>query len=209
MRQDSIQCGENVIAIDGPAGAGKSTLSRGLAEHLGLERLDTGAMYRAVTAAALSRGIALNNKSELALIAKDADIEVGDSVWIDGQDVTQIIRSPEVGMAVSSVAAISEVRSELVTRQRDWARVRGGGVVEGRDIGSVVFPDARLKVHLTASLQARTHRRIEEPAQALKRRDQIDSSREASPLVVANGAHIIDTTNRSIEEVLKEVLSYI
>jgi 3-phosphoshikimate 1-carboxyvinyltransferase len=198
-----------IVAIDGPAGSGKSTVSKALAERLGLERLDTGAMYRSVAWAALRRGIDPGDAEAVAAIARDARIEVGaDATVVDGTDVTAAIRSPEVSRAVSVVAANPEVRRHLVTRQRRWAAEHGGGVVEGRDIGSVVFPDARLKVYLTASPQERARRRDDEPAGGVARRDRLDSTRAASPLAVAEGAHVLDTTGRTAEDVVREVASW-
>ena len=148
-----------VIAIDGPAGAGKSTIARALAARLGLEYLDTGAMYRAVTFAAMRRGI-IDDAAAVATLACTVVLEVGEhGVLVDGVDATVEVRSPAVTKAVSQVAANSLVRSELVGRQRAWATHRGGGVIEGRDIGSVVFPDATLKLYLTASPRVRAERR--------------------------------------------------
>jgi 3-phosphoshikimate 1-carboxyvinyltransferase len=198
-----------VIAIDGPAGAGKSTVSRAVAERLGVERLDTGAMYRAVAALALSRGIQPDDDAGVADLAAGAHLELGPQVVIDGVNVTDIIRSPEVGRAVSVVAANPAVRAHLVARQRAWAAAHGGGVVEGRDIGSVVFPQAELKVYLTASPEERARRRHDEPAAGVARRDRIDSTRSASPLVVAEDAHLLDTTGRTVQDVVEEVLSWL
>ena len=198
-----------IIAIDGPAGAGKSTVSKAVAQHLGLERLDTGAMYRAVAALALSRGLAPDDHEAVAALAADADIEVGPRVVINGMDVTGVIRSAEVGQAVSVVAANPGVRAHLVTRQRAWSLAHGGGVVEGRDIGSVVFPDAALKVYLTASPEERARRRHDESAAGVARRDRIDSTRIASPLVEAADARLLDTTGRSVHDVVEEVLSWL
>ncbi len=198
-----------LVAIDGPAGAGKSTVSRAVAEHLGVERLDTGAMYRAVAALALARGVAPDDGPAVAALAEGARIEAGPLVLIDGEDVTGVIRSPEVGRAVSIVAANSEVRRQLVVRQRAWAETHGGGVVEGRDIGSVVFPDAELKVYLTASPEERARRRHDEAPDWVARRDRIDSTREASPLREAEDAHRLDTTGRSVQDVVAEVLSWL
>ncbi|HWF16055.1 MAG TPA: 3-phosphoshikimate 1-carboxyvinyltransferase [Acidimicrobiales bacterium] len=198
-----------LIAIDGPAGAGKSTVSTAVARHLGLERLDTGAMYRAVAALALERGIAPEDAAAVAALATTAEIEVGEHITIDGLDVTSRIRSPEVGRAVSVVAANPEVRAQLVERQRAWAATHGGGVVEGRDIGSVVFPEAEVKVYLTASPEERARRRHDEAPEGVARRDRIDSTRDASPLRQADDAHHLDTTGRTVQDVVEEVLSWL
>ena len=202
-----------VIAIDGPAGAGKSTVARALAARLGLEYLDTGAMYRAVTFAALRRGIDTADVERVARLAQDLTLEVSDrGVLVDGVDATAEIRSREVTTAVSAVAANSAVRTELVRRQRIWADARGGGVLEGRDIGSVVFPDAELKLYLTASPRVRAERRVAEAGgdvdeieAAIARRDTSDTSRADGPLVEAAGAVVVDTTGLSIDEVLERI----
>jgi 3-phosphoshikimate 1-carboxyvinyltransferase len=201
--------GALIVAIDGPAGAGKSTVSTAVARRLGLDRLDTGAMYRAVAALALERGIPPDDEAAVAGLAAASAIEVGERVTIDGLDVTRVIRSPEVGRAVSVVAANPEVRRQLVLRQRVWAEAHGGGVVEGRDIGSVVFPHAQLKVYLTASPEVRARRRHDEAPEGVARRDRIDSTREASPLREADDAHLLDTTDRSVQDVVEEVLSWL
>ena len=199
-----------IVAIDGPAGAGKSTVSKAVATHLGLDRLDTGAMYRAVAALALARGIDPDDQAGVAVLAAAAAIEVGgERVSIDGLDVTDRIRSPEVGRAVSLVAANPDVRAQLVARQRAWAEAHGGGVVEGRDIGSVVFPSATLKVYLDAAPEERARRRHDESAEGVARRDRIDSTRSVSPLTVAPDAHHLDTTGRSVQDVVEEVLSWL
>ena len=198
-----------LVAIDGPAGAGKSTVSRAVAARLGVDRLDTGAMYRAVAALALRRGIAPDDAAAVADLAVEAAIDVGGRVTVDGDDVTAEIRSPEVGRAVSIVAANPEVRRHLVERQRAWARAHGGGVVEGRDIGSVVFPDAALKVYLTASPEERARRRHDEAPEGVARRDRIDSTRDASPLRQADDARHLDTTGRAVQDVVEEVLSWL
>ncbi len=198
-----------LVAIDGPAGAGKSTVSTAVAEHLGVDRLDTGAMYRAVAALALAEGIPLTDRAAVGDLTAASTIEVGQRVSINGRDVTDVIRSPEVGQAVSIVAANPDVRQQLVKRQRAWADARGGGVVEGRDIGSVVFPGAQLKVYLTASPEERARRREDEPPEGLARRDRIDSTREASPLREPEDAHRLDTTGRSVQDVVEEVLSWL
>jgi 3-phosphoshikimate 1-carboxyvinyltransferase len=198
-----------IIAIDGPAGAGKSTVSRAVSARLGLERLDTGAMYRAVAAQALARHIPPEDHDAVAALAAQAEIEVGARVVIDGHDVTGVIRSPEVGRAVSVVAANVDVRTQLVSRQRAWAAAHGGGVVEGRDIGSVVFPQAEVKVYLTASPEERARRRHDESPAGVARRDRIDSTRAASPLAQAEDAHLLDTTGRTVQDVVEEVLSWL
>ncbi|MGH9087049.1 MAG: 3-phosphoshikimate 1-carboxyvinyltransferase, partial [Acidimicrobiales bacterium] len=199
-----------LLAIDGPAGSGKSTVSRALAERLGIERLDTGAMYRAIAWAALDRGIDPADGPAVAAIARDAALEVGRaSVTIDGADVTDAIRRPGVSLAVSAVAANPAVRDHLVARQRLWAAAQGGGVVEGRDIGTVVLPHADLKVFLTASPDVRARRRHDEPAEGVARRDLLDSTRTASPLVRAADARVLDTTGRTVDEVVEEVVSWL
>ncbi|MGO9028403.1 MAG: (d)CMP kinase [Acidimicrobiales bacterium] len=198
-----------VIAIDGPAGAGKSTVSLRVARKLGLERLDTGAMYRAVAWAALRDGVDPADAGAVADLAGSVSIEVGDRVVTDGVDVTEAIRSPEVNRAVSAVAANPEVRRALVARQRQWVADHGGGVVEGRDIGSVVFPQASLKIYLTASPEERARRRSDEGSDGVARRDRLDSTRTVSPLEVAEGARIVDTTDRPIDAVVEEVLGWL
>ncbi len=198
-----------LVAIDGPAGAGKSTVSTAVAARLGVDRLDTGAMYRAVAALALELGIAPDDHAAVAALAEAATIEVGKRVIIDSRDVTTTIRTPEVGRTVSLVAANADVRTQLVKRQRDWAVAHGGGVVEGRDIGSVVFPHADLKVYLTASPEERARRRHDEASEAVARRDRIDSTRDVSPLREAADAHRLDTTGRTVQDVVEEVLSWL
>ncbi len=207
-----------VIAIDGPAGSGKSTVARSLAQLLDLEYLDTGAMYRAVAFAALRQGIDPLENDKVAQMMDDIEIEVtADSVMVDRVDATIEIRGPEVTRAVSAVAANERVRRELVARQRAWALQRGGGVIEGRDIGTVVFPDAELKVYLTARLDVRAARRhkevsdidYEEVVADMARRDTIDSTRDVDPLKEAQGARIIDTTDRSVDEIVDELMGLI
>jgi cytidylate kinase len=198
-----------VIAIDGPAGAGKSTLSRKLAGRLGVSRLDTGAMYRSVAWAALERGIDPADAPAVAELARSLVITVDDRVSVDGTDVTRAIRDPEVNVAVSVVSAHPDVRAVLVARQRQWVADQGGGVVEGRDIGSVVLPDADLKIFLTASPEERARRRADEGADGVARRDRLDQSRAASPLEVAPGARVVDTSDRTADEVVDEVLAWL
>ena len=198
-----------VIAIDGPAGSGKSTVSRALSERLGLDRLDTGAMYRAVTWAALDRGMDPGDRPAVAELARGLEITVGERVVADGADVTEAIRGPKVNAAVSVVAANPDVREVLVERQRRWVEGRHGAVVEGRDIGSVVLPKADLKVFLTASEDERARRRSEEAPDAMARRDRIDRTRRASPLEIADGARVLDTTGRSVDEIVEEVVAWL
>ncbi len=198
-----------VIAIDGPAGSGKSTVSRELSVRLGVERLDTGAMYRAVAWAALDQGVDPGDRPAVAAVARTLALSVGERVQADGVDITLAIRGPEVSRAVSAVAANPEVRTVMVERQRQWVAERGGGVVEGRDIGSVVFPDADLKIFLTASEEERARRRPEEGAVAVARRDRLDSTRSVSPLGIAEGARIIDTTDRSVADIVEEVVTWL
>lgn len=203
-----------VVAIDGPAGAGKSTIAKALAARLGVRYLDTGAMYRAVTFAAMSSGIALSDQNLVAdLTRKSKMLLTDESVVINGLDATVAIRSSEVTAAVSTVAANSQVRTELRERQRQWIADHNGGVVEGRDIGSVVFPDATLKVYLTASPIVRARRRVaqsggnvDEIATAIASRDLQDSSRSDSPLTQTDDAVIIDTSDRSIDEVVAHLV---
>ena len=202
-----------IIAIDGPAGAGKSTIAKALARRLDIEYLDTGAMYRAVTVAAARQGIPADDVERVAALARRTQIEVANGVvTVDGVDATTDIRTAETTAHVSAVAANSAVRAVMRERQRAWGEVRGGGVMEGRDIGSVVFPDARLKLYLTASPQVRAERRVAEAggdvaeiAAAIARRDHLDSSRADSPLRQADGSVVLDTTGLTIEEVLDRI----
>ena len=202
-----------VIAIDGPAGAGKSTIARALAERLGLDYLDTGAMYRAVTFAGLRRGLDLDDTDAIAALAREVDMHVDEhGVTVDGLEATAAIRSPEVTAAVSLVAANSGVRAEMRARQQAWALVRGGGVIEGRDIGSVVFPDAELKLYLTASPRIRAERRVAEAGgdvdeieRAIAARDHYDSTRADSPLS-ADHAVVVDTSGLDIDAVLDRIM---
>ena len=203
-----------VVAIDGPAGAGKSTIAKALAAKLGVRYLDTGAMYRAVTFAAMTSGIELSNQDLVAELTRKSKMLLTDeTVMINGLDATTAIRSSEVTAAVSTVAANSQVRTELRERQRQWIADNNGGVVEGRDIGSVVFPDATLKVYLTASPIVRAKRRVaqsggnvDEIAAAIASRDLQDSSRSDSPLTQTDDAITIDTSDRSIDQVVAQLV---
>jgi cytidylate kinase len=195
-----------VIAIDGPAGSGKSTLARALATSLGWSFLDTGAMYRAVTLEVLRQGIDVFDEGAVADVARAATIETEPRVTINGRDVNDEIRTEPVNVAVSVVAANPEVRTQMVRRQREFAAAQPiGSVVEGRDITTVVFPNATVKVFLTASLAERARRRDDETEASVARRDVIDSTREASPLRQAEDALVLDTTGRSVDEVVEEI----
>jgi cytidylate kinase len=204
----------SVVAIDGPAGSGKSTVARAVAERLGLPYLDTGAMYRSIAYAVLRDGLDPHDAAEVSELARGLRIAVDDRVLVDGDDVTTAIRGPEVTAIVSAVSAHAAVRKEMVRRQRAWAQARGGGVVEGRDIGSVVFPAAPVKVFLTADERERARRRAREEgatdrdgvAADLARRDHLDSTRATAPLTAAPDAFVIDTTGRSVDEVVESVL---
>ncbi len=200
-----------VIAIDGPAGSGKSTVARRLAERLRLEYLDTGAMYRAVTFAALRRGLDPADVDDVARMVSSLELDVGqDTITVDGVDASIEIRGPEVTRAVSIVAANPQVRTELRRRQQEWAAAHGGGVIEGRDIGSVVFPDAELKVYLTAAPHVRAGRRAKEAndldyeqvAADIAVRDALDQGREDSPLTQVDGALEVDTSHLSVDEIV-------
>jgi CMP/dCMP kinase len=204
-----------VIAIDGPAGSGKSTVARRLADRLGLDYLDTGAMYRAVTFAALRRGIDPADVEPVEKLALSVELEVTtDTVVVDGVDATIEIRGPEVSRAVSLVAANPGVRRELVRRQREWTNARGGGVLEGRDIGSVVFPDAILKVYLNARPDVRAERRAAEVtdldyetvAADMARRDALDQGRDTDPLRRADGAFELDTSDMTVDEIVDDLV---
>ena len=204
-----------VVAIDGPAGAGKSTIAKALAARLKLRYLDTGAMYRAVTFAAIQSGLDLTDQDSVSeLTQKSEMILTNDTVSINGMDATKAIRGEVVTAAVSAVAANSLVRTELRQRQRQWIADHDGGVVEGRDIGSVVFPDATLKVYLTASPLVRAQRRVaqtggivEQIADAIAARDSQDSTRSDSPLLQTDDAVTIDTSNQSIDQVLDLIVA--
>jgi cytidylate kinase len=198
--------GPLVIAIDGPAGSGKSTVARLVAERLGVEVLDTGAMYRAITVLAQRAGLDLTEADKVTLVAAEAALEVGDRVRSHGVDLTDALRTDEVNAGVSVVSAHPGVRAVLVAEQRAWIGGRDGAVVEGRDIGTVVWPEARVKVYLTASDAERARRRTEEPGDSVARRDQLDERRATSPLRAAEDAHVLDTTDRAVEDVVAEIL---
>ena len=206
--------GVNVVAIDGPAGAGKSTIAKELARVLQLPYLDTGAMYRGITCAALRRGVDPGDEAAVAQLAITTVLDISDEgLLVDGVDATIDIRGEAVTRAVSAVAANSAVRSELRERQRKWVAERGGGVVEGRDIATVVFPDARLKVYLTASPLVRAQRRVaqiggdvEQIARDIAERDHKDSTRSDSPLRESENAIVVDTSDRTIGDVVSQIV---
>ena len=208
-----VDAHRRVIAIDGPAGAGKSTIAKALASRLNMKYLDTGAMYRAVTFEAMLRELDLDDQGAITLMAQECDLHVGlDRVIINGHDATQAIRGTEVTGSVSKVAANSGVRTEMRIRQQEWATFHGGGVIEGRDIATVVFPDAILKVFLTASPEVRAQRRVDqsggnvaEIAAAIAERDLLDSTRADSPLASSSDSIVVDTSDRAIDDVVDEI----
>lgn len=208
-----VDAHRRVIAIDGPAGAGKSTIAKALSARLNMKYLDTGAMYRAVTFEAMLRELDLDDQGSITLMAQECDLHVGvDRVIINGHDATQAIRGPEVTGNVSKVAANSGVRTEMRIRQQEWATSHGGGVIEGRDIATVVFPDAVLKVFLTASPEVRAQRRVDqsggnvlEIAAAIAERDLLDSTRVDSPLASSSDSVVVDTSDRAIDDVVDEI----
>jgi cytidylate kinase len=205
-----------IIAIDGPAGSGKSTVARAVAQRVGVPYLDTGAMYRSVAFAALRNGVDPEDAESVGNLARELVLVMRPegTVLVDGADATIEIRGPEVTRAVSIVAANPSVRSEMRSRQREWAREQGGGVMEGRDIGTVVFPDARLKVYLEASPEIRAARRSKEVADLsyesvasdLARRDALDRNRAHDPLTISEDACVIDTSHLNVEEIVECIL---
>lgn len=210
-----------VIAIDGPSGVGKGTVARAVARRLGYRHVDTGAMYRAVGWEALRRGFALDDAVAVTDVARHAEFTFdGDRISINGHDVTAAIRTPEMDRAATAVARQAPVRAQLVARQRAMG-ADGGIVMEGRDIGTVVFPGADVKVFLDASPEERARRRANDPAHAghgaalasvaveLQARDQSDRTRAASPLVMAADAVRIDTTNVPADEVVRQVCALV
>ena len=211
-----------VVAIDGPSGSGKSSTSRGVADRLSLDYLDTGAMYRAMTWALLQRGVDLQDPEAIAKAADDVRLTSGTdpldpTIHVDGTDVADPIRSDEVTGSVSLVAAVPSVRERLVDLQRDTIAGSDGIVVEGRDIGSTVAPDATIKIYLVADPAARAARRALETGAvdtaamevALARRDEIDSNRAASPLTKAEGAVVVDGTYLTLEEVIDTIVGIV
>lgn len=198
---------DDIIAIDGPAGSGKSTVARAVAQQLGWSFLDTGAMYRAVTCEVLSQGVDLRDESAVGALAETLSLTTTPRVTVNGRDVQDEIRTDTINVAVSVVAANPRVRRAMVSRQREWAKSQPlGTVVEGRDITTVVFPDATLKVFLTASVEERARRRGDESPESIARRDDADSTRVSSPLRQAHDALLIDTTDRGAQDVAEEIV---
>lgn len=205
-----------IIAIDGPAGSGKSTVARSVSARIGIPYLDTGAMYRSVAFAALRAAVDPEDAESVGNLAREMVLTMSPdgTVLVDGVDATIEIRGPEVTRAVSIVAANPAVRLEMRHRQREWAQLHGGGVMEGRDIGTVVFPDARLKVYLDASPEVRASRRAKEVADLsyesvasdLARRDALDQSRAHDPLVVPDDAFVIDTSDLTVDDIVDRIL---
>jgi CMP/dCMP kinase len=215
-----------VIAVDGPAGTGKSSVSRSLARSLGARYLDTGAMYRIVTLAVLRAGIDLDDVDAVSAAAADVDLAVGydpdeDRSYLAGEDVSAEIRGDEVTRAVSAVSAVLEVRSRLVQLQRELAAGQNSVVVEGRDIGTVVLPGADVKIFLTASAEERARRRNDQNIASglgddyeavladVKRRDHLDSTRKVSPLRAADDALVVDTSDMSEPQVVSHLLELV
>jgi CMP/dCMP kinase len=209
------------IAIDGPSGAGKGTIARTIARQLGYRHVDSGAMYRAIGWKALREQLSLDDEETIASLAERSRILLtSPDVTIDGIDVSQAIRTPEIDRAAAAVARLPKVRAVLVHRQRQLGAT-GAIVMEGRDIGTVVFPDADVKIYLDASPEERARRRASDPARAsgsspvgdvvtaLAARDELDRTRPVSPLYAASDAVVLDTTSKSVEEVVKEVMSVI
>lgn len=213
-----------VIAVDGPAGAGKSTVARKLAQLMGLTYLDTGAMYRALAWKALRHGVDLRDEPELLRLLQHTEIELkanageDPAVLVDGEDVTTALRTPEVNASVSLIAGLVSIRREMVERQRRFARL-GGVVMDGRDIGTHVLPDADMKFYLTASLQARAARRLkdlermgyqadlEELTNEIRHRDMLDASRPYAPLRQAKDAILVDTTDMEVDGVVDHLIA--
>lgn len=220
MLSTPLTCGtvtSMIVAIDGPSGTGKSTVSRRVADLTGLPHLDTGAFYRAATLAALRRD-AVEDEDRLIALVAEADLGQYDGrMFLGGEDVSEEIRSEPVTAAVSTVAAVPRLREILVQHQRHWVADKGDrAVVEGRDIGSVVFPDAEVKIYLDATPEVRARRRaaqtgeeVDEVLRDIHRRDGLDSGRITSPLMVPVGAVVIDTSEMSFDQVVAEVMRHI
>lgn len=216
-----------IIAVDGPAGSGKSTVSKEVARKKGLLYIDTGAMYRALTLKAMSSKLDLSNENAIIGLAQNTRIDLtykqddGLSVFLDGEDVTDKIRTPELTNNVKFISGVAGVREEMVKMQRAAARIGAGAVLEGRDIGTIVFPDADKKFYLDADINERTKRRYKELVKAgqavslsdveedVRIRDKNDIEREYGPLKKADDAIVVDTTGLTIDQVVEKMLSYI
>jgi len=209
------------IAIDGPAGAGKSTIAKIIAQRLNIEYIDTGAMYRAITLKIIRNGTDINNIDEIIELLEKTDINfINGRVYLDGEDVSEEIRLPEIGKLVSQVAAIKEVREKLVAIQRDIAKNKSV-IMDGRDIGTNVLKDAEIKIFLVASVEERAKRRYKELIEKgievsyddivkeIEKRDYIDSTREVNPLRKADEAIVVSNTNKTLEEVVEEILNIV
>lgn len=210
-----------IVTVDGPAGSGKSTIAKLIAKKYGLTYLDTGAMYRMIALYALKHNVNLENGKEIADMLEKARLDIqGNVFYLDGEDVSEEIRSPQVNNIVSNVAAIKEVRHKLVDMQREI----GNGkriIMDGRDIGTTVFPNADVKIFLIASAETRALRRLKEYEEkkvattfdevlaSIKERDRIDSTRKESPLVKASDAHEVDSSKMTIDDVLATISKYI
>ena len=205
-----------VIAIDGPAGAGKSTVARQVSTATGLRYLDTGAMYRCVALAVKQSSTDANDAEAVGQIAREVSVVIGrDAAMLNGTDVSAEIRSSEINSIVSIIAAHTPVRDAMREQQRAWIRDHEGGVVEGRDIGTVVFPDAILKIFLTASPEVRAERRvgqnggdIQAVAASIAERDHLDSTRLDSPLKPSHDSVVVDSSRRTIDEVVAEIVTH-
>lgn len=216
-----------IIAVDGPAGSGKSTVSKEVARKKGLLYIDTGAMYRALTLKAMSSKLDLLNENAIIGLAQNTRIDLtykqddGLSVFLDGEDVTDKIRTPELTNNVKFISGVAGVREEMVKMQRAAARIGAGAVLEGRDIGTIVFPDADKKFYLDADINERTKRRYKELVKAgqavslsdveedVRIRDKNDIEREYGPLKKADDAIVVDTTGLTVDQVVEKILSYI
>lgn len=211
-----------IVAIDGPAGSGKSTIAKRLAQELGFTYIDTGAMYRALGLKAIRKGVNPENPEEVLTLIEDCRIELeGSKVFLDGEEVSNLIRTEEIGNMASRIARYTPVRRFMVEKQREIGKRAGNAVIEGRDAGTVIFPDADLKIFMTASPEVRAKRRVDQLRekgftvdynhilQKIVERDKMDYERKESPLKPTEDYIIIDTSTKSIEEILSQLKSLI